>query len=1033
MAPEPIAPAARVDAVAGEPPTAPGAVVVGGPSIGVDSGAEQAHQGDAFSQRGKDAWQVARREAAGTISSAVRSVASAAEKQGGLSAFEAAIGGRWYALIGAVIVLIGIGLFFKYALEQHWLTFSPVARCLAGGMVGLVFLAGGEWARRKLSRAASAGFSAVGVGTLIASVWAAHRLYGLTGPTLAFVLMAAACAVGVLVAARARLASVAVVAIIGAYANPFIVGDSGSAKAPLYAYLLMVLATGLVLPMWKGPRFAATRTISWWGTILLGGAAVVMSKIDAEPVAVLAFLVVAWLMIHAELTISAGRFGLVHLSTGVGSGETVAAAGITRDAAWLGMRRSASAFRAWRPIASSFSTTSWSAILTTMALGAFPNIPVWLAPAFFAALTLTGAHVLSGHLRFLTDVPENDSERLGAGFAVQAGALLIATVSMALSGGVLVLAWLAMGLAAITCGRWLRARALDIYGLIVLGIGTVRLVTYDVRVGGRATTEMFSLALGSWSLLACGAAAIWFVAAWLLLQESRVSRRLAALSACVAWTVLGLAFSMLGNFVPAVLVVWALAGAGSAITGMWTRSRVSAIHAAGVLSIASIVAVASSPVHAGAAWGIVVNGWTAAGWCVAAAWASLVIARWRDETQFGRIVRWAAASIGPAVAACMALVSDPVAPGSVMVLSLLGAGLAFASRARPLGILKYQAVVYLAVATLIPLAGGAWNASESTWAFLGLVLSPWTLSQGVAAVGWFCSFVALRKDPGRAGLGLIHVISAGIMAAIIEMPFNAGGSAAALSLAWLVIAMGGVAASIHTPWRQLVFPASACLVLPVLAWLSSYSPVNGGWPPEGAPSLLSAGLLTCIAIAGGTLVSASLLSRPCDEGVHRTAAKLVPAMCFLAIAFLWLGTSMEAGRIGEMVASQKTAQKASVSVWWGIYGLGLITGGFLWKRGLTRAGGMARKFGLALVGVAVAKTLLWDLVQVGQMARVVSFVGLGLLMIAVTVVYSKLSGTLLRRGPAESQNRDLGAEQTPSAADGETPLQTAPAGDNLTP
>jgi uncharacterized membrane protein len=62
---------------------------------------------------------------------------------------ERLVAGRWYAIGGALIVTIGVALFFKLALDRGWLTFSPAARCLAGAAFGLVMLGAGEWLRRR--------------------------------------------------------------------------------------------------------------------------------------------------------------------------------------------------------------------------------------------------------------------------------------------------------------------------------------------------------------------------------------------------------------------------------------------------------------------------------------------------------------------------------------------------------------------------------------------------------------------------------------------------------------------------------------------------------------------------------------------------------------------------------------------------------------------------------------------------------------------------------------------------------------------
>src|SRR5690606_10926765 len=74
----------------------------------------------------------------------------------------------------------------------------------------------------------------------------------------------------------------------------------------LPAYLLSLLALGLVLAGWLGRPFTHLRAVAWWGTLLLGTAWGAASMGD-HPIVVLGFLAVVWAAIHGELLYSARK------------------------------------------------------------------------------------------------------------------------------------------------------------------------------------------------------------------------------------------------------------------------------------------------------------------------------------------------------------------------------------------------------------------------------------------------------------------------------------------------------------------------------------------------------------------------------------------------------------------------------------------------------------------------------------------------------------------------------------------------------
>ena len=73
-----------------------------------------------------------------------------------------------------------------------------------------------------------------------------------------------------------------------------------------------------------------------------------------------------------------------------------------------------------------------------------------------------------------------------------------------------------------------------------------------------------------------------------------------------------------------------------------------------------------------------------------------------------------------------------------------------------------------------------------------------------------------------------------------------------------------------------------------------------------------------------------------------------------------------------------------LSVFWALVGVAVLV------TGLQRDLHALRLAGLALLGVTVAKVFLFDLATLSSMYRVVSFIGLGLLLLAGAFVWQRL-------------------------------------------
>lgn len=398
------------------------------------------------------------------------------------------IGGRAYAAIGAVVVVIGVGMFLKLAVERGWFSFPPAARCVSAAIFGFVLLGVGEWARRKLGAVASVGLSATGIATIYASVVAAYGWYPLLGPVSALILLAAAAVIGVVVALRAGQALLAWIALVAAYFTPLVLWRAGMSVFVNPLYLLAVFGFALTLAARRPYPFGTVRPIAWWGTVLIG----TLWSLDASrqhAYVVVAFGMLVWAAVHLEMMLSAPADD--------------------RPTATRWKRRAIV----------SLGTTLWSAVIGFFAVhwsrsGWVP--PQWMITGALFAGACTLAHILNGALWTLADEPETERERLGIALWLQSGALFIATVALAFDGATEAVSWIVLAAAAVAAARWINLRALAIYGMVLVAIAIGRLLLWESWHGGTGVS-FAGLYLNRWTAL-MGAAVASLAASTTLLR-----------------------------------------------------------------------------------------------------------------------------------------------------------------------------------------------------------------------------------------------------------------------------------------------------------------------------------------------------------------------------------------------------------------------------------------------------------------------------------------------------------------------------------
>jgi uncharacterized membrane protein len=190
---------------------------------------------------------------------------------------EQRIGARWATWVGIVVILVAVGLFLKWAFDNEYL--GPAAR-VGVGIVGglLMLLAGLALHRRRDLPYLSEGLAGGGLGVLYLSLFAAHALYSLLGPTAAFGAMFAVTLLGTLVAVLSSRLSTAVLAVLGGLLTPVLLQVEQPDERNLLAYLLVLDA--LVLLVSRFRTWATLNRLAWAGTALL-----ILPTLWSEPAA----------------------------------------------------------------------------------------------------------------------------------------------------------------------------------------------------------------------------------------------------------------------------------------------------------------------------------------------------------------------------------------------------------------------------------------------------------------------------------------------------------------------------------------------------------------------------------------------------------------------------------------------------------------------------------------------------------------------------------------------------------------------------
>ncbi len=222
---------------------------------------------------------------------------------------EQTIGLKWAGWVGAVVLVIGAALGFKYAYDQGWLGNLPDPAKLASlSLCGFGLIALGELVLRRVNKAAAVGLYGAGVAMLFVASFAGHAWYGLFAENVAIGLSLASALAGVLLAARADMVSIAVLAIVGGTIAPLILGSQKPNVLGFLTYLLglqlmaLALCAGLATAKWWVLRSVSLVTLWLWMPAVIFGV-----NLSDHGATVTAFAILFAALYHGELILTTRR------------------------------------------------------------------------------------------------------------------------------------------------------------------------------------------------------------------------------------------------------------------------------------------------------------------------------------------------------------------------------------------------------------------------------------------------------------------------------------------------------------------------------------------------------------------------------------------------------------------------------------------------------------------------------------------------------------------------------------------------------
>jgi len=168
--------------------------------------------------------------------------------------------------IGIAILVLGIGFFVKYAIDQNWI--NEYGRAAIGILCGGILLGFAHFLRLRF-KAFSSVLVGGGISVLYFTIAIAFHEYHLFSQTAAFAIMVVITAFAVMLSLAYDRIELAVLSIIGGFSTPFMVSTGEGNYIVLFSYLMILNVGMLALAYFK--KWNIINILTYAFTILIYG------------------------------------------------------------------------------------------------------------------------------------------------------------------------------------------------------------------------------------------------------------------------------------------------------------------------------------------------------------------------------------------------------------------------------------------------------------------------------------------------------------------------------------------------------------------------------------------------------------------------------------------------------------------------------------------------------------------------------------------------------------------------------------------
>jgi hypothetical protein len=181
---------------------------------------------------------------------------------------EQLIGSRWLLYLGLAGLVLGMSYFVKYAFDNGWV--SEELRVVASVVTGLALIGAGiRFSTRGLGLFGQA-LSGAGVVVLYVAIYAALHFYGLVTEGPAFVLMVLVTAGAAFLSHREKSQSLAILALVGGFMTPMLVGGDRQVQVVLFTYIgVLLLGTVALVRLHRWPSLTVISYVCTFALVLL--------------------------------------------------------------------------------------------------------------------------------------------------------------------------------------------------------------------------------------------------------------------------------------------------------------------------------------------------------------------------------------------------------------------------------------------------------------------------------------------------------------------------------------------------------------------------------------------------------------------------------------------------------------------------------------------------------------------------------------------------------------------------------------------